>query len=190
MAPTLWDLSQGFEHTKMKEKILSGFFSISGLSVAIGFIGFLSGIVTMFVNVSDLISVKWLLFALATSGIIILTLIKITYDLSNEKTPPPPYESPIKFIPEEKTFIIRRNENFINNIVLGCYAQIDEIDRLAYLAVVHLIQEKIIQVKIIADFDIFEKIPTTQEELKNLVIRPVVPFTAINQLNSLENGNV
>ena len=143
----------------------------------------------MFIDVNDKVSIKWLILSIISTSIIILILLKITYDLSIEKNPHPPFELPIKLIEKEGIFVIRRNENFINNIILGCYAQIDEVDRLAYLAVVHLIQDKIIQVKIIANFSILEKIPSTHEELKNLIIRPVVPFTAISQLNSLENKN-
>lgn len=124
------------------------------------------------------------------SGVIILILLKVAYDSSVEKESSPPFEHPIKYIKEDHIFVIRRNENFISNIVLGCYAQIDEIDRLAYVAVVHIIQDKLIQVKIRADFGVLATVPSTQEELKNLVIRPVVPITALDQLYSLEKENV
>jgi hypothetical protein len=168
----------------MKDKILGTIFSLSGASLAIGATGFLSGIVTIFINVNEQISVKWLLFTVLTAVSIILILFKVIHDLSQESKPPSSFENPIKFLDDELIFIIKRNENFVNSIIVGCYFQQDEIDRLAYLAVVHLIQEKVIQIRVIKDFSILKEIPTTQVELKNIFIRPVVPVTAIDQLNT------
>lgn len=174
----------------MKEKIVKGLFSLSGASIMIGVVGFMSGIVTIFINVSDQLSVKWLLFALLIGISVILILLKVIYDLSQETRPPPPYEHPIRYVAEEQVFVIRRNENFLNNIVVGCYAQLNEIDRLAYLGVVHLVQDKVIQIKVQTDYSVLPRIPSTQEELRNIVIRPVVPVTALQQISPLENANV
>lgn len=174
----------------MKEKIAKSLFSLSGASIMIGVVGFLSGIVTIFVNVNEQLSVKWLLFVLLIGSSLILILLKVIYDLSQETRPPPPYEHPIRYVVEEQVFVIRRNENFLNNIVVGCYSQTNEIDRLAYLGVVHLVQDKVIQIKIQTDYSVLPEIPSTQEELRNIVIRPVVPVTALQQLSPLENTNV
>lgn len=168
----------------MREKIINGVFSLSGASIAIGVVGFLSGIVTIFVKVDDLISIRWLLFSILVFTSTILMLLKIVHDLSQEVRPPPPYEHPIRFVLEEQVFVIRRNEYFINNIVVGCYAQKDEIDRLAYVGVVHLVQDKVIQIKVHFDYGVLNSIPTTQEELKNIVIRSVVPITALEQFKT------
>jgi hypothetical protein len=76
-----------------------------------------------------------------------------------------------------------------HNIVVGCYAQQDEIDRLAYLGVVHLVQEKVIQIKVRTDFRVLKEMPTTSEQLKSIAVRPVVPVTALEQFSNLENKN-
>ena len=156
----------------------------------IGVVGFMSGIVTIFINVNQQLSVKWLLFALLIGISLTLILLKVIFDLSKEMRPPPPYEHPIRYVAEEQVFVIRRNDNFLNNIVVGCYAQMNEIDRLAYLGVVHLIQDRVIQVKIQNDYSVLSRIPSTQEELRNIIIRPVVPVTALQQMGSLESTNV
>lgn len=174
----------------MKEKIVKGLFSLSGASIMIGVVGFMSGIVTIFINVSEQLSVKWLLFVLLVGVSLILILLKVIYDLSQEIKPPPPYEHPIRYVEEEQVFVIRRNENFLNNIIVGCYSQTNEIDRLAYLGVVHLVQDKVIQIRVEADYSVLHRIPSTQEELRNIVIRPVVPVTALQQFIPLENTNV
>lgn len=174
----------------MKERIVKEVFSLMGASITIGVVGFMSSIVTLFINVSEQLSIKWLLFVVLVGISLLLILLKVIYDLSQETRPPPPYENPIRYVTEENVFVIRRNENFLNNIVVGCYAQANEIDRLAYLGVVHLIQDKVIQIKVHADYSVLPSIPSTQEELRNIIIRPVVPVTALQQFSPLENTNV
>ena len=71
-----------------------------------------------------------------------------------EKKPPPPFETPIRYLDGEAIFVIRRNDNFLNSIIVGCYLRQDEVDKLAYLAVVHIVQDKVIQIKIRADLGI------------------------------------
>ena len=173
----------------MKYKILGAIFSLSGASIAIGVLGFMAGIVTIFVDVNSALSIKWLLFIVLVLVSLILILLKLIYDLSQETAPPPKFEVPIRYVPDEQVFVIRRNENFINNIVVGCYVRKDDIDRLAYLGVVHLVQDKVIQIRVRADFEVLEKIPESSDELKNIIVRPVVPVTALQQLSNLENPN-
>jgi hypothetical protein len=168
----------------MKERIRSQVFSLSGLSLALGALGFLSGIVQLFIDTSTQISVKWLLLACWISLSLVLVFLKLIYDLSMEREPAQPFEIPIKFIPQSQIFVIRRNDNFLNNIVVGCYVQQDEVDTLACLGVVHIVQEKVIQIKVIgitAGIEILHNLPDT---LSRIIIRPVVPLDALNQLNN------
>jgi hypothetical protein len=174
----------------MTNRVISTVFSLSGASIAIGVTGFMSSLATIFIDVNTLVSIKWLLFSLVLFLSLALILSKVIYDLSLEVAPPPPFEVPIRYVPEEQVFVIRRNENFVNNIVVGCYAQHNEIDRLAYLGVVHLVQDKVIQIKIRSDLGVLEKIPETLDELKSIIVRPVVPVTAIQQFNGSESNDV
>ncbi len=172
----------------MTSRILSAIFSLSGASIAIGILGFMAAIVTIFIDVNSTLSVKWIiLFILLLSSIIII-LLKLVYDLSQEAAPLLPFETPIRYVPEEDVFVIRRNDNFLNNIVVGCYVHKDDIDRLAYLGVVHLVQDKVIQIKVRADLNVLETIPLSTDDLKRIVVRPVVPITALQQLSNLENA--
>lgn len=75
---------------------------------------------------------------------------------------------------------------FLNNILVGCYATRDEVDRLAYVGFVHLVQDKMIQIKIRNDYGVLQNIPTTSEELRNITIRPVVPISALSQITTQE----
>lgn len=117
-----------------------------------------------------------------------MILLKIIFDLSNEKKPAAPFENPIVYIEDEQVFVIRRNENFLNSILVACYLHRNEIDRLAYLATVHLVQDKIIQIKILVDLGVFNTVPMSPDELKTIVIRPVVPVNALKYFsNSVES---
>ncbi len=173
----------------MKARTLDAIFSMSGASIAIGVLGFIAGIASIFIDVSSTLSIKWFLLLLLIFGSLILILLKLIHDLVKEDTPPLPFEVPIRYVPQENVFVIRRNENFINNIIVGCYVQQDEIDRLAYLGVVHLVQDKVIQIKIRTDFQVLNEIPSSLDRLNTIIVRPVVPVTAFEQLSNLENTN-
>lgn len=166
----------------MNKKIFDGIFSISGISIVLGTFGGLSAIVTMFVDVNIQLSVKWLLLTVLISVSLIFILQKLIYDLSNEVKPPQAFENPTHSYPEEQVFIIKRNDNFINNIMVGCYYQSEEREELAYVGQVDSFQPKIIQIKIVFDCEILDFIPDTPQTLKNIVIRPVIPVSIFNKL--------
>lgn len=171
----------------MKDRILQAIFSASGLALVIAVAGFLSAIVTMFVDVNATLSVKWLLFMVFVATCLITILLKLVHDLARTEERAAPFERPIKYISDERIFIIRRNENFANSIVVGCYSHQDDVDRLAYVAVVHLVQDKVIQIKIHNDLGLLKRVPSTPVELQTLVIRPVVPVTALHQYQNSES---
>jgi len=74
-------------------KLLSAVFSLSGASIAIGVLGFLSGIVSLFIDVNSTLSIKWFLLICLLLISFIIILLKLIYDLSQVATPAPPYHS-------------------------------------------------------------------------------------------------
>lgn len=172
----------------MTNRILRAVFSVSGASIAIGVLGFMAGIVTIFVDVNSSLSIKWILLTFLVLSSLIVILLKLVYDLSQEATPSPPFETPIRYVSDVNVFVIKRNEYFLNNIVVGCYVHKDDIDRLAYLGVVHLVQDKVIQIKVMTDLNVLEAIPTSPDDLKSIVVRPVVPVTALQQMPNWESA--
>ena len=166
----------------MKDRVVSGIFSFTGASVVIGAAGFLSALVTMFIDVTASVSVKWLLFVILVSMSLMMILLKIIYDVTCETKPPPPFEHPFRYIAEDNIFVIRRNDNFLNNIIVGCYLQREEVDKLAFLGVVHLVQDKVIQIKVHTNLGVLTSVPTSVDELKMIIVRPVVPVTALEAL--------
>lgn len=169
------------------ESIKGSIFSLNGTALFVAVIGVLSSVVTIFVDTDTEISVRWLLFSVTVGAYAVVILLKVCYDALEKGRPLPPFETPIRFVPDGQIFVIRKNENFLSNILVGCYSQVEGLDRLAYVGVVEHIQSNLIQVKIQVDLNVMKSIPITAEELKMLEIRPVVPFTVLQQLARLEN---
>lgn len=171
----------GYAHM-MINRASSVLFSLNGLSLMLGALGAISAFVSMFVDVTTAISVKWLLALVWCASSLMLVLLKVIFDLHHEKRAAPAFEVPIKYLADKQIFVIRRNENFLNNIVVGCYSQQDEIDTLICVGVVHIVQEKAIQIKLRSGFFESGSPPTSQDDLLRLQLRPVVPIDALNSL--------
>jgi len=104
---------------------------------------------------------------------------KLIYDLANEKRPPAPFETPIKYLHGEQLLLIRRNENFTNQIVVGCYSNIDDVERLLFLGAVHHVQDNFIQIRILPNAAQTAPLINEATDLKTIFVRPVVPLSAI-----------
>lgn len=66
-------------------KLLMQTFTEKGFYIAIGVIGFISGIVGMFIDVNSEISIKWLLFVIIISLISIIALLSLLNKIIWEK---------------------------------------------------------------------------------------------------------
>ena len=147
----------------MQDRIIKNIFSLSGLSISIGVLGFISGIVQLFIDISALISVKWILLCLLLLISIILILLKVVYDLvvenisiSDRQKENNLIETPIRFVadnPKGDIFLVRKNKNFTNNMVVSGYLKNNELDNLLFMGYVYVIQDKFTQIKIVRWFD-------------------------------------
>lgn len=173
----------------MLENIRKGIFSLSGLSIGLGVLGFLSGLAQLFIDIDDKISVKWLLFTLLIGLSLVFILLKIIFDLHLLKNAQSNHESPIKFLEKEGILVIKKNEHFVNTIIVGCYYLNDEVERLAYVGVVHHIQDRVIQIRIIRCFLHAKDGKSPLLNINHLIIRPVVPYSALEHLVSWEVTN-
>lgn len=171
----------------MNDRIKQALFSLTGISLAVGVAGFLSALVTMFVNTSELVSVKWFLFVLWLFLTVTIILLKLVFDLAAEKKIPAPYEIPIRYLPNEQILLIRRNEHFGNQIVVGCYSNINDVERLLSLGAVHHVQEQFIQIKLLPAASPDETGVGSDTDIKTILVRPVVPLSAL-QAQSMRNS--
>lgn len=173
----------------MLTDIKNNVFSLSGLSIGLGVLGGLSALVTLFVDVSSVVSIKWLLFTLLLSFSLILILLKVIFDLHLQKDVQSNYELPIRFLDKDGILVIRKNEHFVNQIIVGCYYTTDEVERLACVGVVDHIQEKVIQIRVISSFLPEENGILPSININRLIIRPVVPYSALDRLGFQEKIN-
>ena len=171
----------------MYDYIKLNLFSISGISISIGVLGFLSGITTIFIDINSNFSVKWFLFTILVFISTIIIFLKIMHDLWIKSEVHKSHEVPIKAILDDEILVIRKNDNFVNNIVVGCYSLNDDIERLAYIGVVHHVQERLIQIKLIQDKGILKQSPYDKEAFSRLIIRPVIPYSALLEIKQGEN---
>lgn len=173
----------------MIDKISHSLFSFTGLSILIGCLGLLSGITTLFIDINALISVKFLLATVLFSAISIAILFKALFDCANETKPQPAFEHPFSYNKDDNILLIRRNDNFINSIVVGCYIDKNDMETLAFLGVVHHVQDKVIQVRLVCDFGKLKNIPSDLDSLKKITVRAVVPLTALEMFKKTEANN-
>ncbi|MCL6353651.1 hypothetical protein [Pectobacterium polaris] len=135
----------------MDNNVKDKLFSVTAISV--GAAGFISAIVTMFVNTAESVSVKWIIFLcwVFITAFVVLMKIIIEQQKSNKPKPIPSQEKPIRIDLDRDIIIIRKNNKFLNGIVVCCYCINDEIETLAYIAFVAHVQENFLQLKVLAD---------------------------------------
>ena len=164
---------------QMRDRINQAIFSLAGISLAVGAAGFLSAVVTMFINTSEQVSVKWVLFVTWLLLTVVIILLKLLFDLTAENRVPPPYEIPIRYLPNDQILLIRRNEHFSNQIVVGCYSNVDDVERLLSLGAVHHVQDQFIQIKLLPPTSPDETGVGSDTDIKTILVRPGVPLSAV-----------
>lgn len=131
----------------MKERFFSAIFSLNGLSLLIGVTGFVSSWVTLSVDLSLAISIKWFLALLVFFIFIAAILVKIIYDGSLRIELMPFEEQVIKYVESSGVLVIRKNETFTTGNVVGIYRAHNDVVSFICLGVVEHSQPKIIQIK-------------------------------------------
>ncbi|MBN4832455.1 hypothetical protein [Enterobacter hormaechei] len=165
---------------------LKEIFSLRSAPILIAVAGFLSALVTMFIDINIKISIRWTICLVWISITIIIILLKIIIDgrknskASETKTAEVPFSS----LPDKNIFIIRKNDLFSHNSVVGCFwEEKDGIETLAFVGVVHHVQEKLIQIRVIKNLiDPLQHEVFTTIGMSKIIIRPVIPFDIIQEI--------
>ena len=166
----------------MGKELKAAFLSFSGISIILGVLGFLSGLIGLFLTQIESVPFSWFTFTCWVFLSIAVVLLRLIYELSKRPIYAKPFENPISYKENIECFLIKRNLHFTDQIVVGCYSHNDGYEQLAYVGKVHHVQESALQIKIIKDMRILDNIPRSQSELKKLEIRPVVPIAAIQEI--------
>ena len=165
----------------MLKFISNNFLSFNAISIVIGVAGFIISVASLFYQWEDSVRVKWVVLLLIVFASIILILIRLIINLFWMKSEHKHWEQPIKYLKDQNIILIRKNRNFSNNIIVGCYLIDDEIEHFVLLAFVHHIQEKAIQIKIIPKQK--DEVFTLPENyISKMIIRPVIPTDILSEL--------
>jgi hypothetical protein len=120
------------------------------LYIAIAVIGFLSSIVSLFIDINSTISIKWLLFCIWLSLTVGIILIKIIFTIATVKEYSSEETKVIKYIADEQTFIITTGMILSFESLLSIYKNDKGYEELIAIGYVRNIQENgMIHVKII-----------------------------------------
>ncbi len=128
-------------------KITKFAFSINGLSILIGVLGFMSSIVTMFVDVNSQIPVKILLFSATLSLILISVLLSHIFTQKNETREIFDYAVPFMYEEKYNLYLVRKNPIFSNNVVAVCYEKDSEFEIPVFIGSVQWTQSDYLQIK-------------------------------------------
>lgn len=160
-------------------------------SALIGATGFLSALVTMFVDVQSTLSIKWFIFLTWLFITIFILMIKRIRELEdqNRQLLPLPFEKPIKILEDKGIILIRKNKTFANNIVVGCYFTSDDVEKLAFSAHVYHTQDNFVQLKILKNYcsDEERKILALNGVASSLIVRPNIPYELFSDLGESNN---
>jgi hypothetical protein len=172
------------------EKIRSQFFSLSFIAIAVGVAGFISTIITMFVDTEQSISIKWIIFICWIFTTTTVVLIKLINDLMSRDLhqTPSTFEKPIKLMLDRNLILIRKNELFLDKSIVGCYCIEDDFESIAFIATVSHVQDKFMQIKIISDLrGKQEKKIIDNQGISSLIIRPNIPNEFLSTLGGHSN---
>ncbi len=134
----------------VKEKLLK-IISFNGIVLIIGILGGLSSILTIFITQWNYqISLKWFVFFLYISLIVLLILIKLVYELTKElRVKKPNWASVIRYIPTSKTLLVTKNDFLGYSAMVSIFYSDNLYEVEIGKGYVETITEKFIQIKIL-----------------------------------------
>lgn len=160
-------------------------------SSLIGATGFLSALVTMFVNIQETVSIKWFIFLIWLFLTLSILMIKriIELEVQNKELLPLPFEKPLKILEDKGIILIRKNKTFANNIIVGCYFINDDVEKIAFSAHVYHTQDNFVQLKILKNYcsEDERQLLSVKGITSSIIVRPNIPYELFLELG--ENNN-
>ena len=151
--------------------------------IAIAVIGFLSSIVTLFIDVKSQISIKWLLFLIAVFLVVIIFLIRLSVSIATEKGINNKIRI-IKVFKEKGIIAVRSPTELAINSLLSLYEKVDSYEELVGMGYVQNKQEDgLLSIKIVH----LNENGISDEFRKNGLIKTTLPYDLLNSLE-IDNG--
>lgn len=135
----------------MIKENLTKILSLNGFSVLFGIIGGILGILTIFINWNDKVSIKWLALVIIICTFLVLISFKLTFEIfeSNQNKI---YKSNkvIQYSQNDSLLLVQNNRNLEFSQSVSIFFNINNFQILLANAYVQNIQEEFIQIKIIS----------------------------------------
>lgn len=162
----------------------SYFFAHITVAYGIGVVGFISSITTVFLNTSTTLSIKYFLFLVCLFLTVIIILFKIINDLVHSNSHQSlKGEAPISFNEKSNTFIVRNTPFYRKKVVYFVYVEEALAERLAYIVSHFYEQDKVIQLQVLKDFNVFTTPPKESETLSRLIIKDQLSINLLNDIS-------
>lgn len=161
------------------------FFSHLTIAYAIGVLGVISSITTVFLSTSVELSIKYFLFIVFLFLTIIIILLKIIKDLIVDRKNHKLIigSAPISYHEANKTFLFKTHPFYSKKVVYFIYVEESLAERLAYIVVPFYEQETLIQLQILKDFKIFDSPPKEADILSRLIVKDQLSVTLLSDIS-------
>lgn len=160
------------EALKLSKKVTSE----KGGYILIAVIGFVSSIVTLFIDVNETISIKWIILLVCIFATFTIIFIRIIIAIASAKRIDASINI-VKYYQDREVFLIKTNVPIPINALLSIYIQMDDYEDLYALGYVENVQEnKLVSVKVIKKF-IDE--PQPQDLLEKSVVKTSLPYNRL-----------
>lgn len=161
------------------------FFSHITIAYAIGVIGVISSVTTVFLDTSTELSIKYFLFLIFLFLTVFILLTKIIKDLiisknDNKLSSGAP---PVSYSELNETFVFKKHPFYSKSVVYFIYVEESLAERLAYIVVPYYEQETVIQLQVLKDFKIYDSPPKAAETLGKFIVKDQLSVTLLNDIS-------
>lgn len=171
----------------MIRKKLSKILTLNGLSIILGLVGTLFGVLTILIDDFNYnLEVKWFLLLVFIFLSILLISFKLSYEIYKElKLKKPNSSKVITFLKSENILIVENNDYLDYSTMASIYLKNNQIEIEFGKGYVHNVQEKFTQIKILEIDEQFEKNygkklkgfwSNKNDILRNLVVKSTIKY--------------
>ncbi|MCZ8196438.1 MAG: hypothetical protein O9267_02375 [Flavobacterium sp.] len=134
----------------IKQK-LNDILSLNGISILIGIVGGLFGIISIFIDWDTRLSIKWFAAVLILCSFISIILIKLTYDIYKSHTQRIVKNSKVfQFSRKDNLLLVENNNNLEFSQLVSIYYIKNNFQQLFANGYVQNIQEEFVQIKVLS----------------------------------------
>lgn len=147
-----------------------------GMYILIAVVGFISSIVTLFIDIKDSVSIRWLVLLVCLFLTISIILVRIIIEIAQSKRIIDSIKI-VRYYNNRDLFLVKANFPVPFNSLLSIYIQMDGYEELYGIGYVENVQENdLLSVKVVKKFT---EIQENQDFLKQTIIKTSLPYNRL-----------